>query len=117
MNTDARTALLGALAGVSGALLSFVLAALAVLVAVLASERIEALRQHPKWPRVLSAYVGASLALLASVVVCTLGIVLDGGAQAGQPYEVVAVVPVSFALVRVLASVVALDKIFAVANA
>lgn len=116
LNPGARTALYAALAGVSGALLGFVLAALAVLVALPAGDRIEALRTHPKWPRVPSAYVRASLALLASVVVCTLGIVLDNGSEARQLYEAVTVVIVAFALVRVLASVVALDQILTVAN-
>jgi len=116
LNTGARAAMYGSLAGTSGALLGFVLAALAVLVALPGSERMEALRRHPKWPRVPSAYGRASLALLVSVLVCTLGIALDGGEHARQPYEAVTVVVVAFALVRVLASVVALDQILSVAN-
>jgi hypothetical protein len=118
MGKDARAALYGSLAGTSAALLGFVLAALAVLVALPGSDRIKALRTHPNWPRVPSAYVRASLALLTSVVVCTLGIVLDGGERARQPYEALAVVIVAFAfaLVRVLGSVVALDQILSVAG-
>jgi hypothetical protein len=116
MSSSARAALYASLAGTSAALLGFVLAALAVLVALPGGDRIEALRTHPKWPRVPSAYVRASLALLASVVVCTLGIVLDGGSSAWQLYEAITVVVVAFALVRVLGSVVALDQILSVAS-
>lgn len=117
MTQGARTALYATLAGISGALLGFVLAALAVLVTLPTGDRIQALRTHPKWPRVPSAYVRASLALLAAVVICTFGIVLDAGPSARQGYEAVTVAIVSFALVRVLASVVVLDQILSVASA
>ncbi len=116
MTQGARTALYATLAGISGALLGFVLAALAVLVALPGSDRIQALRGHPKWPRVPSAYVRASLALLAAVIVCTFGIVLDAGQSARQVYEAVTVGVVSFALVRVLGSVIVLDQILSVAS-
>ncbi len=117
MSPSARAALYATLAGVAGALLGFVLAALAVLVALPSSERLEALRAHPNWARVPSSYIRASLGLFASVIICTLGIVLDGGQKPRQLYEAITVVIVAFALVRVLASVVALDQILSVANA
>ncbi len=117
MSQGARTALYATLAGIAGALLGFVLAALAVLVALPDGDRIQSLRTHPKWPRVPSAYVRASVALLAAVVICTFGIVLDAGPNARQGYEAFTVVIVSFALVRVLASVVVLDQILRVASA
>jgi hypothetical protein len=54
LDTTRRGALYGSLAGTAGALLGFVLTALAILVALPSSERLEALRSHPKWPRVPS---------------------------------------------------------------
>jgi hypothetical protein len=117
LNKGTRAAMYGSLAGTSGALLGFVLAAFAVLTALPTGDRVEALRRHPKWPRVPSAYVRASLALLLAVIVCTLGIALDAGDRAREAYEALTVVVIAFALVRVLASVVALDQILSVANA
>ena len=64
-----------------------------------------------------SAYVRASLALLASVVVCTLGIVLDGGTDARQGYEALTVVIVAVRARPRAGSVVALDQILSVASA
>jgi hypothetical protein len=116
MSQGARTALYAALAGITGALLGFVLAALAVIVALPDSERMKALRTHPTWDRVPSSYVRASLALLVAVIVSILGIVLDGGAKARQIYELVTVAVVAFALVRVLSSVVALNAVLRVSG-
>lgn len=111
-----RAALYGSLAGTSGALLGFVLAALAILVALPSTERLEALRDHPKWPRVPSSYLRAARVLLAAVVLCSLGIPLDSAKEPWKVYEVAVVVVLALALVRVTAAVVALDQVVSVAR-
>jgi hypothetical protein len=111
-----RGQLYGSLAGTSGALLGFVLAALSILVALPSTERIEALRRHHSWPRVPSSYFRAARALLYALVLCTLGIALDSGKDPWVPYEVLVVAVLALALVRVTTAVVALDQILAVAR-
>lgn len=111
-----RGQLYGSLAGTSGALLGFVLAALSILVALPSTERIEMLRRHHSWPRVPSSYFRAARALLYALVVCTLGIALDSAKQPWLAYESATVVVLALALVRVAAAVVALDQILAVAR-
>ncbi len=56
LTSGRRGALYGSLAGTSAALLGFVLAALSILIALPSSERMDALRDHPKWERVPSSY-------------------------------------------------------------
>lgn len=116
MSVERRSALYGSLAGTSGALLGFVLAALAILIALPSSERIDALREHPKWERVPSAYFRAARVLLAALVLCTLGIALDSAKAPWQLYEAVTVAVLVLCLVRVIAAVVALDAIIGVAR-
>jgi hypothetical protein len=116
LTTAHRSSLYGSLAGTAGSLLGFVLAALSILVALPSSERLEALRSHPKWARVPSAYFRAARALLAAVVLCSLGIVIDSADSPWQLYETVAVGVLGLALVRVTAAVVALDQIVGVAK-
>jgi len=111
-----RSSLYSSLSGTSAGLLGFVLAALAILVALPATDRLEALHRHPKWPRVPSAYLRAARALLAALLLSTLGIALDDGAHAWRLYEALTVGALGLALVRVTASVVALDQILAVAR-
>lgn len=62
LNDQRRGAMYGSLAGTAGALLGFTLAALAILVTLPSRERIESLREHPKWPRAPSAYFRAARA-------------------------------------------------------
>lgn len=115
--TDPRRGqLYGSLAGTSGALLGFVLAALSILVALPSTERIEALRKHRSWPRVPSSYFRAARALLYVLVLCTLGIALDSAKAPWVAYEAVTVVALALAFVRVVAAVVALDQILTVAR-
>ena len=116
LDKGTRLSLYSSLAGTSAALLGFVLAALAILVALPTTDRLEALRGHPKWPRVPSAYLRAARALLAALVLCTLGIALDNSTNGWRLYEVLTVIALGFAFVRVTASVVALDQILAVAR-
>jgi hypothetical protein len=80
-------------------------------------ERLASLRTHPKWHRVPSAFFRASRALLATLVLCTLGIPLDSAANPWRLYEATVVVGLVFSLVRVIASVVALDQIVSVSQA
>ncbi len=117
LDSDMRSALFDALSSTTGALLGFVLAALAVLVALPSTERIEKLQSHPRWHLVPSSYFRASRALLASLVLCLLGLPLDSASDPWVLYEVVVVLVLALALVRVVAAVVALDQILAVAQA
>jgi hypothetical protein len=112
-----RSSLYTSLAGTSGALLGFVLAALAILIALPSTERMQALRQHSKWERVPSAYFRAARALLAALVVATLGIALDSAMDPWLVWELITVLALSAAFARVVAAVVALDQILAVARA
>lgn len=111
-----RGQLYTSLAGTAAALLGFVLAALSILVALPSTERIEALREHPTWPRVPSAYFRAARALLGLLVLCTAGIALDSAKDQWLFYEAVTVVVLALALVRVTAAVVALDQVLGVAR-
>ena len=54
--------------------------------------------------------------MLAALVVCRLGIALDSARTPWLAYEVVAVVVLAAALVRVAAAVAALDQILGVAR-
>jgi hypothetical protein len=117
LNSGMRANLYIALSAAAGSLLGFVLAALAVLVALPSTGRIEQLQAHPQWHRVPGAYFRASRALLAALIICLVGLALDSGDKPWVEYEVAAVVAISLALVRVAASVVALDQILAVAQA
>lgn len=111
-----RASLYGSLAATTGALLGFALTALAILIALPSTERLEALRQHPHWPRVPSAFFRAAWALLAALILCTLGITLDAGVRPAQAYEAVAVAALALALVRVVGAVIALDAVMGVAR-
>lgn len=111
-----RGSLYSSLAGSTAALLGFVLTALAILIALPSTERLEALREHPKWPRVPSAYLRAAAMLLAALVVCTVGIPLDNEKTPWRLYEAATVAVLALAFVRVAGAVVALDQVLAVAR-
>jgi len=111
-----RGTLYASLAGTSAALLGFVLAALSVLVALPSSERMDALRGHPRWERVPSSYFRAARALLAALVISTLGIALDSARKPWRAYEILMVGALVLSLVRVAAALVALDAILGVAR-
>jgi hypothetical protein len=76
----------------------------------------DALREHPRWERVPSAYFRAARALLAAVVLCTLGIAVDSDKSPWQLYEAATVAVLALCLVRVAAVLVALDAIIGVAR-
>jgi hypothetical protein len=105
------------LSAATGTLLGFVLAALAVLVALPSTERIEKLKRHPEWDLIPSTYFRAARALLLSLVLCLLGLPLDSGAAPWLPYEAAVVIVLSLSLVRVGAVLVSLNQILAVAQA
>jgi hypothetical protein len=111
-----RSSLYASLAGSAAALLGFTLAALAILVALPSSERLKALREHPKWERVPSAFFRASRALLVVLILSTVGIPVDSAVDPWRAYEAVVVVSFVFSLIRVAASVVALDQIIFLAQ-
>lgn len=111
-----RSSLYGSLAATTGALLGFTLTALAILVALPSTERLQALREHPKWPRVPTAFFRAAWALLLALILCTLGITLDAGARPAQTYEALTVAALALALVRVVCAAVALDAVMGVAR-
>jgi hypothetical protein len=117
LDAPMRSTIYNPLSAATGALLGFVLTALAILVALPSTERIEKLQGHPRWHLVPSAYFRAARALLVSLVVCLLGLPLDSGRAPWVVYEVVAVMALALALTRVVAAVVALDQILAVAQA
>jgi hypothetical protein len=117
LTPGARSSLYGSLAATTGALLGFALTALAILTALPSTERLEALRRHPRWPRLPSAFFRAAWALLIALVLCTLGIALDAGARRpAQAYEAVAVAALALALVRVVGAIIALDAVMGVAR-
>jgi len=111
-----RSALYGSLATTSGALLGFALTALAILIALPSTERLEALRSHPRWERVPRAFFRAAWALLIALILCTLGITLDDGGEPAKIYEAVTVAILAVALVRVMGAIVALDHVMMVAR-
>jgi hypothetical protein len=112
-----RADLYGALAATAGTLLGFVLAALAVLVALPTTERIVKLQEHPSWPLIPSTYFRASRALLAALLLCLLGLPLDSGTKPWLLYELLTLAALTLSLIRVLAAAVALDQILGVAGA
>jgi hypothetical protein len=97
-------------------LLDFVLAALAILVALPSCERIQVLRSHHSWPRVPGSYFQAGAGLLAALVVCTLGIAIDADANPWVPYEAVSVGIVGYALARVIGAIFVLDQVLMVSQ-
>jgi TRAP-type C4-dicarboxylate transport system permease large subunit len=112
----ARGSLYGSLATTSGALLGFTLTALAILIALPSTERLEALRRHSKWERVPRAFFRAAWALLLALILCTLGITLDTGSRPAQAYEAATVATLALALIRVIGAIVALDHVMGVAR-
>jgi hypothetical protein len=112
-----RASLYNALSATAGTLLGFVLAALAVLVALPSTERIVKLQSHPRWFLVPSTYFRASRALLAALLLCLLGLPLDSGEEPWILYEAIVIVALGLSLIRVLAAGVALDQILTVAGA
>lgn len=116
LNSEMRSNLYDPLSAASGTLLGFVLAALAVLVALPSTERIEKLQHHPQWELIPSTYFRAARALLAGLVLCVLGLPLDSGTEPWVAYEVAVVIVLTLSLVRVAAALVALDQILAVAQ-
>lgn len=117
LDPEMRSSLYDSLSAATGALLGFVLAALAVLVALPSTERIEKLQAHRRWHLIPSAYFRAARALLAGLVLCLLGLPLDSADDPWVLYEVAAVVALALALARVVAAIVALDQILTVAQA
>ena len=117
LDDQTRADLYGSLSGTTAALLGFILAALAILVALPSSERLASLREHPRWPRVPSSYFRAARALLAALLLCTLGIALDSDTDPWKLWELLTVIALGLAVVRVAAAVVALDQVLAVARA
>lgn len=116
LTKQTRASLYGSLTGSTAALLGFVLTALAILVALPSTDRLDALRGHPKWPRVPNAYLRAAYVLLAALVLCTVGIPLDSDVTPWRVYEAVTVTVTALALARVAGAVIALDQIIAVAR-
>lgn len=116
LNEARRLQTYSTLAGVASSLLGFVLAALAILVALPSTERVEALREHPSWPRVTSSYFRAARVLLVSVALSVAGITLDSDKVPWRVYEAVTFVVFVLVFVRVLAAVLALDLIVGVAR-
>jgi hypothetical protein len=112
----ARSSLYGSLAATTGALLGFALTALAILVALPSTERLEALRGHPKWSRVPGSFFRAAWALLLALILCTLGIALDAGSRPARGYETIVVAALGLALVRLVGAVVALNTVMGVAR-
>jgi predicted lysophospholipase L1 biosynthesis ABC-type transport system permease subunit len=111
-----RSSLYSSLATTSGALLGFALTALAILVALPSTDRLEALRDNSKWERVPRAFLRAAWALLIALVLCTLGITFDDGTLPAETYEAFVVASLSLALVRVVGATIALDHVMAVAR-
>ena len=111
-----RGQLYGSLATTAGALLGFVLAALAILVALPSGERMNTLRAHHSWPRVPGSYFRAAAGLLAALVLCTLGIVFDADPNPWVLYESVSVAALAFALARVVGAIFAFDLILGVSE-
>ena len=116
LGTPTRSSLYGSLAATSGTLLGFALTALAILVALPSTQRLEALREHPQWERVPQAFFRAAWALMIALALCTLGITLDAGSRPAQGYEAVTVAALALALVRVVGAVIALDQVMGVAR-
>lgn len=116
LDADGRASLYGSLAATSGALLGFVLAALAILVALPPTERLDALKAHPRWHLVPSSFFRSGRALLASLVIATLGIVVDNGKSPKHIFELIVAGISVLALVRVASAMVALDQVVHVAN-
>lgn len=117
LDPSMRANLYNALATTAGTLLGFVLAALAVLVALPSSERLVKLQAHPSWPLIPSTYFRAARALLAALLLCLLGLPLDSASDPWIIYEAIVVLALSLSLVRVIAAAVALDQILTVAQA
>jgi drug/metabolite transporter (DMT)-like permease len=111
-----RGEMYSSLAGTAGALLGFTLAALSILVALPSSDRLDILKKHHSWPRVISSYFRAASALGLALVLCSLGIPLDSGSEPWVAYEVVVIAVLVFAAVQAVTAVVALDQIVHVAR-
>jgi len=114
--TALRGQLYGSLAATSGALLGFVLAALAILVALPSGERIRVLRSHHSWTNVPGSYFRAAGGLLGALIICTLGIPLDAATKPRVPYEAVSVGILAYALARVIGAIFALDTVLTVSD-
>jgi len=116
LSATLRGQLYGSLAATSGALLGFVLAALAILVALPSGERIQVLCSHHSWPRVPGSYFRAAAGLLAALVICTLGIALDAETKPWVLWEAVTVGILAYSLARIIGAIFALDTVLTVSQ-
>jgi hypothetical protein len=109
-----RSNLFLSLAGTSAALLGFVLAALAILIALPSGERLSALQRNRNWQRLPDTFLRASRALLLALLVCTACVAVDSAKEPRWWLEAPALAVVVVALVRVFACAVVLESLVGV---
>jgi hypothetical protein len=111
---DLRASAYQALAGVVGALLGFVLAALAVLIALPTGERLRELESTTEWDRVPGGFMTSARALLLSVVLVIVALLVDSCPGPRWWIELPLLALLAVSLVRVVAALALLDALIAV---
>jgi hypothetical protein len=106
-----REALYASIAGTTGALLGFVLAALTILMALPPGRKIDFLREAPDWPAIPAAFVRAAWLLFGALISFTTLILTDTGTKPSYHWETFAAAMAACAVVAVLGTVVALGSV------
>jgi drug/metabolite transporter (DMT)-like permease len=112
-----RSGLYISLTATAAALLGFVLAGLAILIALPTGERLTQLQKNNEWERIPGTFLRAAVGLLAMLVLASLAL---GADLADMPRLYLEVPLAGIAVVtleRVVATVVALEAVLAVINA
>lgn len=113
----ARSGLYISLTATTAALLGFVLAGLAILIALPTGDRLDQLQGNENWGRIPGTFVRAAAALLASLFLATLALGVDLAVTPRLYVELPLVGLTMIALVRVIATIVALEAVVAVTTA
>jgi hypothetical protein len=112
-----RSGLYVSLTATAAALLGFVLAGLAILIALPTGDRLTQLQKNNAWERIPGTFLRAAVGLLAMLVIATLALGIDL-ADAPRSYLEVPLAGIAVVtLERVVATVVALEAVLAVINA
>lgn len=111
-----RDALYISIAATCGALLGFVLTALAILLALPQGARLTQLQRNNDWAKVPETFLRAARALLLALVIVTAAMAVDNATSPRPWIEVPLAACLSVALVRVVANVVVLGSLVRVAS-
>jgi hypothetical protein len=112
-----RSGLYISLTATAAALLGFVLAGLAILIALPSGERMTQLQKNQEWSRIPGTFLRAAVALLIMLILATFGIAADLADAPSILLEALLAGVVVVTVERVIATLIALEAVIAVRTA